>query len=313
MATDRGPLDESGLAALVQAACPPVSVPTPFRQDLKRRLTAEVERQAPRARVGWWWVSRPARVAVVLTAAAVVVVLAIALQRLRPTTPTMTPTTATLEVQTGTVTVRTQGASPRSLRRGETSNLRSGDQLEADSSGQARITFFPGQTTEIGPGTRLDIITVSRGRGTATAVAFMVVQGATTNRIQPPLPKDARFEASSPSLKVTATATVFRLVTVSPTRTYVAADEGRVTVSSDGKVATVDAGQHVVAMAGQELKVMPQPVGQATYVVQPGDTLGNIASRYGLTAQDLVDANPWIWNPDLILPGWRLVIPRPLR
>lgn len=44
------------------------------------------------------------------------------------------------------------------------------------------------------------------------------------------------------------------------------------------------------------------------YVVQPGDTLFNIARRFGTTVQELVRIN-FITNPDLIYPGMVLNIP----
>jgi LysM repeat protein len=44
------------------------------------------------------------------------------------------------------------------------------------------------------------------------------------------------------------------------------------------------------------------------YVVQPGDTLGRIAFRYGTSVQAIVAANPGI-NPNLIFVGQRLTIP----
>lgn len=44
-----------------------------------------------------------------------------------------------------------------------------------------------------------------------------------------------------------------------------------------------------------------------TYTVQSGDTLGGIASRFGVTVSDLVSWNN-IANPDLIYPGQNLVI-----
>jgi len=46
----------------------------------------------------------------------------------------------------------------------------------------------------------------------------------------------------------------------------------------------------------------------ASYTVQPGDTLGAIARRYGVSISDLVKANG-IEDPDLIFPGQTLSIP----
>lgn len=47
----------------------------------------------------------------------------------------------------------------------------------------------------------------------------------------------------------------------------------------------------------------------ADYTVQPGDTLGAIASNFGVTVSDLAAANA-IGNPDLIRPGQVLVVAR---
>lgn len=44
------------------------------------------------------------------------------------------------------------------------------------------------------------------------------------------------------------------------------------------------------------------------YVVQPGDTLSGIADQFGITIQQLIDANQ-LQNPDLLLPGQELIIP----
>jgi len=65
---------------------------------------------------------------------------------------------------------------------------------------------------------------------------------------------------------------------------------------------------------GQEL-VIPTPVniipntGQTTYIVQSGDTLGEIALRFNTTVQALLDANPAIQDADIIYTGQQLVIP----
>lgn len=56
----------------------------------------------------------------------------------------------------------------------------------------------------------------------------------------------------------------------------------------------------------------PEPDREAdagTYIVRPGDTLGKIADRYGLSAAALMAANPQIDNPNMISVGWRLEIP----
>lgn len=57
---------------------------------------------------------------------------------------------------------------------------------------------------------------------------------------------------------------------------------------------------------------VPQPT-QVTYVVQSGDTLSRIAGRFGITLQQLIDANKeTIPNPDVLHVGDVLIIPVPL-
>ena len=47
---------------------------------------------------------------------------------------------------------------------------------------------------------------------------------------------------------------------------------------------------------------------QTIYIVQPGDTLGSIAARYGFPTSDLAKVNGLI-NPNLIYVGQPIVIP----
>lgn len=50
---------------------------------------------------------------------------------------------------------------------------------------------------------------------------------------------------------------------------------------------------------------------QEEYVVQRGDSLSKIASRYGIEWKDIHEANrDKIKDPDLIQPGWKLKIPK---
>ena len=53
----------------------------------------------------------------------------------------------------------------------------------------------------------------------------------------------------------------------------------------------------------------PPQTGGSTYVVQWGDTLGDIAVRYGVTLSDILAVNPQIWNASLIYPGQVINLP----
>jgi spore coat assembly protein SafA len=47
------------------------------------------------------------------------------------------------------------------------------------------------------------------------------------------------------------------------------------------------------------------------YTVQSGDTLSEIAERFGVSLTALEAANPQIKNPDLIFPGQVVLVPTP--
>ncbi len=56
----------------------------------------------------------------------------------------------------------------------------------------------------------------------------------------------------------------------------------------------------------------PSPVATATaYVVQPGDSLSSIATRFGVSVGQILAANPEIENADAIRSGDRITIPTP--
>jgi len=53
------------------------------------------------------------------------------------------------------------------------------------------------------------------------------------------------------------------------------------------------------------------PQGSRTYVVQWGDTMRKIADRMGVNLNDLIAANPQIWNPNWIFYGQVINLPTP--
>src|SRR5512134_3023515 len=71
----------------------------------------------------------------------------------------------------------------------------------------------------------------------------------------------------------------------------------------------VYAGQvlYIPSGSGYDPGYYPPPGG--TYVVQPGDTLGKIAARIGVSWRDILAINPQIYNPSLIYVGQVINLP----
>jgi len=53
----------------------------------------------------------------------------------------------------------------------------------------------------------------------------------------------------------------------------------------------------------------PPPSGGSVYIAQPGDTLFFIAQRFGVSLNELIEANPQVSDPNLIFPGLIIIIP----
>lgn len=91
--------------------------------------------------------------------------------------------------------------------------------------------------------------------------------------------------------------------------------------TSTGRVAGisgyVDRNQFTDGMLQSSSTIIPEPdtpspepdtENTIVYTVRSGDTLSEIAMRYGTTVSSIVSLNPIIKNPDLIYPGWQLTI-----
>ena len=65
------------------------------------------------------------------------------------------------------------------------------------------------------------------------------------------------------------------------------------------------------APAEKRARSAPQEPARRVHVVQPGDTMWDIARSYGVELNVLIAANPGIRDPRLIRPGQEIVIPNP--
>jgi LysM domain len=66
-----------------------------------------------------------------------------------------------------------------------------------------------------------------------------------------------------------------------------------------------------VATASAEITPQPAPTAQV-YVIKQKDTLSKVATRFGITLDELLAANPDIKNPDKISIGQQIIIPLPV-
>ncbi|MBL8092994.1 MAG: LysM peptidoglycan-binding domain-containing protein [Anaerolineales bacterium] len=81
----------------------------------------------------------------------------------------------------------------------------------------------------------------------------------------------------------------------------------RIVVEAPAITATAPAGATVAALVRTSTPTAPRPTA-TVHVVAPGDTLGSIAVRYGVSLEDLMAANN-LTDPDVLTVGQTLAVP----
>jgi LysM repeat protein len=147
------------------------------------------------------------------------------------------------------------------------------------------------------------------GEPTPVSAEPTMVSLVETYTPRPATPTFTSTPSPTPSRTPMSTNTPITIATLPPTSTPLVPSPtpalGSTVVSSVGATATATATATPTPVA-----VAPSPTSQTTYVVQQGDTLFEIALRFGVTVKDLAEANG-ITNTALIRPGMVLVIPVP--
>lgn len=169
-----------------------------------------------------------------------------------------------------------------------------GDKIATDDRSQALLTFFEGSTVEAQQGTEFTIEELQLGTGTSPArVVIQVRVGKMVNRVKHLPELRSHFEVKTSILTAWARSTVFRVEVADELQTYVASDEGVVTVRKDEQTSVVHAGEEAYATIGGKLIVQPQQLklsGEGTTIVtrKKITTIGGRAQPYS-TVEIVVD------------------------
>ena len=165
---------------------------------------------------------------------------------------------ATIRINDGAATLYHHTGATEALTANSVTDMARGDVLQVIA-GQAEITYFPGQISQLETGAQVRLVDLSQ-TGAATQVAILVESGRTRNRVDGPLTSDDRFEVRTPAARALVQGTDFAIETRSIDETYVAAFSGVVTVETASGRVQVAAGQQVVAHTGSNLVVEEQPL-----------------------------------------------------
>jgi hypothetical protein len=130
------------------------------------------------------------------------------------------------------------------------------------------VLLVDGSVIDLYAGTEMDLSELAAGDD-ALRVRAQVAAGRTYYRIQRILGIDDIFEVQTPSSAASVRGTAFAVEVLSPVVSYYACDEGTVLVRMGDQEVTLNAGDELYAVAGQDL--LPEPQGSPEE--QPGVAL----------------------------------------
>jgi LysM repeat protein len=204
-------------------------------------------------------------------------------------------------------------------------NLYVGDAVRALDS--VRLLLNEGSVIDMAPGA---VVLVQSARLEDGAVSLALQAGSLGVGTNNP-----RLRIQSPSLILTVERARFRVDIRSSGDEYVMADQGLVYTESGGETVTVAAGETMRTGVGQRAKmqqstpvVIPPPPSPPprtatptvtpvpptvppvrVHVIEKGDTLYDLAIKYDITIEDLINANNFD-NPNVLSIGQKLIIPQ---
>lgn len=150
--------------------------------------------------------------------------------------------------------------------------LAEGDSIRTDATGQALLTFFTGDETEVAPNTELKIEVMQGEANGDNQIQLNVLVGQVTNRIDRTLNTNSRYEVKTPSADAAVRGTIYT-VKVEPVtgRSTFSVEEGIVAVTAQNKTEIAQAGFEIVVEPGQPPS-SPRQLPTATLSFTPSPT-----------------------------------------
>jgi anti-sigma-K factor RskA len=137
--------------------------------------------------------------------------------------------------------------------------LRTNDSVSMGMASEAQLRFSDGTTVDLADGASLEMEKLQVGDvGDPYRVELHQVSGRTVNRVQRQMGEEDYFIVSTPSSTASVRSTGFEVLVVSPDITFVAVNEGVVTVELEGKTVELRGGQEIRTTIGEPLQVGPR-------------------------------------------------------
>ncbi|MCP4540860.1 MAG: DUF11 domain-containing protein [Chloroflexi bacterium] len=179
-----------------------------------------------------------------------------------------------------------QSSAPESQKsQGDVISVAEGVRITLDEGSTASLLLFNGNKVELLAGTQLTITKVQpRSMWQAQTVRLQMTTGQVQVQVSPLRSPDERFEVDLPAALVSVHGTTFRAQVISSQHTYVATDEGVVSVtlydpSQGNPLVKVPAGYQVDAIIGQPLQVRRQESSGSVITPHPSPEATRIRSE----------------------------------
>lgn len=196
------------------------------------------------------------------------------------------------------------------VREGYLAATHAGDEIITEQ-GQINLTPFTHQDVLFAPGAHAKIEDVGQTQGN-TQFDLRIMLGRAVSSITKSLNQDDLFLVRTPTAQVQAHGTEFVADVISPTDSYVAVTEGVVAVTMGEQEISLPAGMELHAVEGEtlEAQAIPDFTPGEIYLAKAGDTFASLVKQFNVNLYRLSKANPHISDPNGLMPGTMLLIPK---